>query len=320
MRALLDRWRRERVRRASARWLVRMHGSDAFRWRDRFEAWRRADPLHASTYDRQLAIWVAVPRSGVHEAPAQVARPAYRYAMAASIAILVLGLGGLSAWTWRRAPETIIADREGSTAVTLADGSRVLLARGSRLEVSFGEHRRRMVLREGRVRLELVPERRPGVVRAGPVEVMTPAATVDVSVHPQQARVILLAGRVQLARHDQPSEPSEAFLDAGQLLEIGVSGQTGAPRRATAAELAWPDMMISFDDATLAEVVERANGLGFTRIELADASLGALRVTGAFRMGDNERFARSLARSLKLTVTRPSDTILRLGPSAREQP
>lgn len=312
MRDFLDRWRRERARKASARWMVRMHGPDAFRWREAFERWHAASSLNGQTYDRQRLIWNAAPQLGTTQPVPARPKPVIGYALAASIAVLALGLTGLGAWNWRRAPIAFVADQGRSRAITLADGSRALLARGSRLEVSFDQDHRRMALKQGRMRLELLRDQRPGVVRAGPVEVRTAGATVDLSVGRDEARVILLAGRVQLARYDADDERSLADLQPGELLEIGRAPEPSEPRQATATDLAWPDMMISFNDAPLAEVVARANALGFARIELAEPSLGALRVTGAYRMGDNERFARSLAESLKLTVTRPADGVLRL--------
>jgi transmembrane sensor len=96
------------------------------------------------------------------------------------------------------------------------------------------------------------------------------------------------------------------------LIELGDGSAASLPRRATATELAWPSGMISFDDAPLAEVIARANGLSLTRIELGDPSIGMLRVTGAYRMGDNEGMAQTLASSFGLTVMRLPDGGLRL--------
>ncbi len=311
-RRLWDSWRTGRVRKAAARWVVRMHGPDAFRWRDRFERWRQADPRRAQIYDRQLAIWQAAPGLADSESePVRPRTPIALYALAASVVAIAFGLAGASSWSWRKqSPVLIAAEPNEQRSLLLEDGSRVLLAGGSRLEVVLDQDSRRITLTRGRARLDVHRDRRMAIVRAGPALVRTAAATVDVRLDGAEARVILLAGHVQLARYDADASAGNLDLQPGQIVEIGKAAPPGAPRRATATELSWPQAMISFDDAPLAEVVERANGLSLTPIVLGDPSLGLLRVTGAYRMGDNKGLAQSLSASLGLTVTRgPNDAI-----------
>jgi transmembrane sensor len=309
-----ERWRAARVRKAAARWMVRMHGPDAFRWRGRFESWRQACPSHARAYDRQLAIWTAAPGLTTSaSAPVPRRAPVIAYALAASIVVLAFGMAGVRSWFWgERSPVLITAEPDTQRSLRLEDGSRVLLAGGSRLEVALGKDRRQITLTRGRVRLELRPEKRPAIVRAGPALVRATAASFDLRLDGGDAQVILLGGKIQLARYDAGPEAAALALEPGQLIELGDGSAASLPRRATATELAWPSGMISFDDAPLAEVIARANGLSLTRIELGDPSIGTLRVTGAYRMGDNDGMAQTLASSFGLTVVRLPDGGLRL--------
>jgi transmembrane sensor len=78
--------------------------------------------------------------------------------------------------------------------------------------------------------------------------------------------------------------------------------------------------MISFDDRPLAEVASKASSASFTPLRPGDAAVGALRVTGAYRLGDTEGLARSLAASLGLRVRRLSDgTLLLVRAGSRSQ-
>ncbi|NNM77988.1 hypothetical protein HJG53_13855 [Sphingomonas sp. ID1715] len=307
LRKVLSRWREGRRRKMSARWLVRMHGPDAFRWRGHFEAWRQDDPENARTYDRQLRIWSAAPRLDAAEPVPALARPILPYAMAASVLAVAAGVIATALWSTRAAaPLQIVANGAGPRTVQLADGSDVVLARGSELQVAFDQRFRRLALTRGRMRLRLQHEQRPGLLRAGSALVRSAAASIDVSVGQGMTRVIVLDGELQLARYEE-GEEAGVKLKPGELADVGNGSTPITPRRARPSDLNWSKSMISFDDAPLAEVLADANALSMTPIALADSALGVQRVTGAYLMGDNEGLARSLAASLDLSMATASD-------------
>ena len=70
--------------------------------------------------------------------------------------------------------------------------------------------------------------------------------------------------------------------------------------------------MIAFDDASLADVIARANGYATTPIVLGDPSLGSLRVSGRFRIDEPAGLSRNLARlfGLSIDTSRPDRIIL----------
>lgn len=301
-------WRAGRRRKMSARWLVRMHGPDAFRWRGHFETWRQADPENARTYDRQLGIWGVARGLGSAEAAPRRERSVLPYAIAASVALVAVGLSAVALRFPRAAaPVEIVTNDAGPRTVRLADGSSVMLAKGSALEVALDRNIRRLALTRGRMRLQLQTETRPAELRAGSVLVRTTAASVDVTLAGGLTRVILLGGEVQLARYDGTGQGGGVSLKPGELVDVGKTPEPITPRRAHAADLDWPRAMISFDDAPLSGVLADANALSMTRIALADPELGQKRVTGAYHMGDNEGLARSLSASLGLSVARTAD-------------
>ncbi len=301
-------WAESRARKQAARWMVRMHGPDAFRWRGAFEAWRLEHPRNSQAYARQQAIWGAMPHLNVASA-LETARPAPRLTprrLAAGLVPLALGLGVVLIWQRPNQPEPLVIAAEPlrARAERLADGSRVLLERGSALEVSLDPDLRRLRLMRGRARLDLSSGNgRPALIRAGRAEVRTPQARLDIALAGDEARIVLLAGQVRLARYDGDNAvPSDLRLAVGQLATIGPADGPVSSRAATRAELAWPAGMISFVDAPLEEVIAHANAASFSRIDLADPALATLKVTGAYQLGDTAGLARSLAASLHLVV------------------
>ena len=80
--------------------------------------------------------------------------------------------------------------------------------------------------------------------------------------------------------------------------------------------------MLLFDDTKLADAVAEANRNGGGQIRLADPSIGALRITGAFRAGDTDALAQSLEAAFNLLLERRPDgvLILRAKPTPRRDP
>ena len=301
-------WAESRARKQAARWMVRMHGPDAFRWRGAFEAWRLEHPRNSQAYARQQAIWGAMPQLG-GAGGLETARPAPRLTplrLAAGLVPAALGLGAVLIWQRpiQSEPLVIAAEPLRGRAERLADGSRVLLDRGSALEVSLDPDLRRLRLMRGRARLDLSSGNgRPALIRAGRAEVTTSQARLDIALAGAEARIVLLGGEVRLARYvGDETVRSDLRLAAGQLVTIGADDTPTSPRAATRAELAWPAGMISFVDASLEEVLAHANAANFSRITLADPALSTLKVTGAYQIGDAAGLARSLAASLGLVV------------------
>lgn len=312
---LAESWRERRASKQAARWMIRMHGPDAFHWRAAFEAWRERDPRNARAYERQQAIWSYAP--GVRQSVSAPARPGWTLQalpLAAGLAGVLLVGSGIW-WIMRDASDLVIAAEPDRTRIErLADGTRVVLARGSAIAVDFQSDARRLTVKRGRVRLDILPAAgRPAFVRAGQAELRTSEAKVDVALKDEGAKIILLAGRVQLASYDDDQrQPERTTLAPGEAVDVGTGKPPERPHRASPAELAWPSAMISFDGAPLGEVLAQANAVSFTPIRAGDAAIAALRVTGAYRIGDPAGLARSLAASLGLTVERLPDGPLQL--------
>jgi transmembrane sensor len=76
--------------------------------------------------------------------------------------------------------------------------------------------------------------------------------------------------------------------------------------------------MVSFEDASLDQVIAVVNRSGGARIVLADPALAKLRFTGTFDPGDSEQLARLAAASFGLQLSRgEGGTLVLAQPRAR---
>lgn len=323
--------RRERLRRQASDWIARLNGPHGARERAAFERWYRASPDHAAAYDRLAALFetaanmrpaagagVAEPRNGRERA-----RPV-RYALAAAAAALCIVLLAFAVLGASEAPPpaqagpqiAVFAATGGeSRHVVLADGSEVVLAPGSELAVAIGGEERRLRLKSGEGRFTVSHEARPFVVEAEGAEVVARGTRFVVRLGKEGTLVSLIEGRIDVSYPPalDRAQPLVARLTPGQRVIVP------AIRTPLSAPAAFPQDprpgMTEFDDTRLADAVERVNRQGAGRIGLADPALGELRVTGAFRAGDAEGFARGVAAALDLEVSRRADGSLWLRPA-----
>lgn len=317
---------------AAAAWFARMRGPDAERHRPAFEQWLAADPAHRQAYDRIALRWDQAglvghtpsgqAREGLSQAPRRAAFPAHYYALAASV-VVVIAIGALLLLSpgrdaGSRAPliaATGLTSPVGTIRrVTLADGSVVTLDTGTRLEVAFTSAERRLRLVTGRARFEVAHDAaRRFVVAAGEGEVVATGTIFDVSLVGAHPRVQLIEGSVEVrGRPATPGAagPPVARLSPGQALALGKPET--APSTAPAAEAQWVSGMLSFDETPLDDAIAEANRYSNRQIRLGDDALARLKVTGAFRAGDQESIARAIAAGFGLRVERMRDGNLEL--------
>jgi transmembrane sensor len=65
----------------------------------------------------------------------------------------------------------------------------------------------------------------------------------------------------------------------------------------------WRSGLLSFQDTSLHEAIAEVNRYTHRHITLADPRLGEYRVSGTFRVGEPERFARAMTQLFPVAVT-----------------
>lgn len=269
-----------------------------------FQRWH-ADPRHAAAYARTEALWEQagsarqlpemqrLMQEVLAETEPAPARSGWRLplALAASIGVAAIALGAVllrddSTEVYR----TALGERR---TVTLADGSSVTLNTETRLEVRYSEQLRELKLDHGEALFEVSHDAaRPFLVSAGGGSVTALGTRFQVRRNDEQVQVVLLEGRVAVARSEVGDRvvmaPGEQVSYAGP--EKKMVRRTVDPD----AALSWTSGRLVFRATPLSEAVSEINRYARTKIRLADASLSELRISGTFVTGDSELLARAL--------------------------
>jgi len=316
----------------AADWASKMRGPERERHREAFEHWYRSSSAHAEAFDEATAGFeeAGVLRQGelgrARNLPERPTRTVpLRYALGAVVAAAALALIFLvSAYMPSPLPvgESAVRYATGGEAheARLPDGSRLTLARESIATVAFTRGERRITLERGRGRFSVAHDARPFRVAAGSAEVLARGTVFEVRLAAGRTSVSLVEGSVDVSYPAAPAERRGRLvwrLKPGEQIVVGGSADAADARRpqrwaqTVPARRAQPSStMLKFEDTPLAEAVAEANRHSRTRIRLTDPSLGALHVTGAFRAGDTEQLAESLAVAFRLYLERQPDGTL----------
>lgn len=332
--------RMDQLMREASLWFARMRGPDAKTYRPEFEKWLSLGATHRDAYERAGEIFamgrfLAAQREEI-EAQANDNEPTSRHwkwtAIAASL-LLALGAGGWLANKDLRGPvsagsqvaqigsaatveqalyDTVVGGRR---SVRLADGSMVELDEGSELSTSFSPARRELRLARGRARFEVAHEKRPFIVLAGGGSVTARGTIFDVILgDDKRVTVRLLKGAVDVERPEgakgRRGSAAIARLEPGEVLSYAVVTPALlpgiAPKSAIEPIRAGPEepLIKEYERTPLSAVVAETNEDSATSIRLADPGLGALRVSGRFRVDNANEVADRLAVLFDLDVER----------------
>ena len=308
-----------RLEQAAGQWFVRMRGPSADTLRDRFETWM-AEPAHRMAYERiaaqfdlgaQLdpAAFADLRRAGRSKTPGIPPLAPWGVALAACLiaAVTVLGLGHRLA-----APPAALAEGRYATGVgeirtvQLAPGAVMTLDTDSVVVAATQAGRSVLRLEQGRVRLAIAPQARGLRVEAGPLRLTSGVSRFDLArTAAGQVDVALISGRLDLAAigdEGRPAPKGVSRLDPGQHLTLAADHGFTSPAPTPGADQAWPSGMRTFERAPLGQVIAEANRYSTAKIRLRDPALGALQVSGTFRVTDGAALARALAAAFGLVV------------------
>ena len=291
----------ENANRQAGEWLARLHADDrAPEDEAEFRGWLKADPSHQDAFERASAIWDAV--GGLRNRPlaAEPDRPrmSRRMILAGGGAVIV---AGATTFGWREAHAGVYETGIGEQRrLMLEDGSRVMLDTDTRIRFRTRSDVRMLSLGMGRADLDIAADSRPFVIEMGARRAIAQAGRLDLR---RDGDAVALTAIQGSARIDAPGAP--VSLSPGSRIAMG----TGRPDKLDRPELddliAWQSGRLAFRDETLANAAIEMNRYTTRALVIADQQAAAMRVSGVYRVGDPEAFARSLA--LLLPVRASSD-------------
>ncbi|WP_024618916.1 FecR domain-containing protein [Pseudomonas kilonensis] len=216
---------------------------------------------------------------------------------------LVLGGVGFGA-TWVGQQSTLFtrigADLHTATAqrrdFNLSDGSQLLLDARSAVDINFTEKERHLVLRAGKLVIEVSDDPRPFVVQTPHGFARAEAARFMVSLQGDSTHVWGMRSSLCIARPNALC----SVLQSGAGARLDAKGVT--PLAANhKGESSWESGKLSVDDWSLGEVIEALQPYqrGVLRISPVAARL---RVSGLFSLDNSERALASLAQILPVRI------------------
>ncbi|UVL82349.1 FecR family protein [Pseudomonas sp. B21-028] len=304
---------RDRLRDDAARWFLRLQApAMSVEERQHFHAWLDEHPIHRDEIQLLQGIWSAtdlVPRERLQtlcERPAArpKRRPLLRYAVAAGLLAVAVGLGlfsGLGSPTEYSAEfATALGERRH---IALPDGSMIDLNSRSRVRIRFAHHQRRVELAEGEALFSVEHDAgRPFTVEAGNGQVTVTGTRFDVRRDADNTRVAVEQGSVKVQGRDAP-QAQFVNLTAGFGTRIDAQGKVAAPYAINADELtAWRNGKLVFNNAPLRDVAEEVSRYRGKPLRVGSAAVGNLLLTSVFRADNPEALIKALPNILPVAV------------------
>lgn len=306
----------------AAVWIARLHGPDRSPQMEReCRAWQARSAAHRLAFERCTDTWEDVARVTVGEAYAATGaqraqreqgrahRRLPRWVLPLGLATCVsLGAVAFVLWPGLGVYTTGVGEQR---VMVLDDGSRLSLNTHSRVRVDMDSRQRTVDVDEGEALFEVAKDPlRPFVVRAAGSEVVAHGTVFSVRLLADRAEtgraldVTLIEGRVTVQAESgkagglAPAAPVEML--PGDRVRLAPGPDARAMQRVDRPRLegvtAWRRNEAVFDDVVLGDAVAEMNRYDRRPIVLVGApSLGLLRVSGTFRIGDTASFARSVA-------------------------
>jgi len=281
------------VLRAAAEWLMRLQSGDASDAdRRAFEEWRQQSPLHEAAWQRAESVLNAFDQIPKDLARATLQRVRKRGRR--QVLLTLVALAALPATTWlvqRRYPMSgwtadLRTSRGEISTVDLPDGSRVVLATASAVDVAFTPEVRHLILRDGEILVATAhhpsPDARPFLVETPQGGVRALGTRFSVRQFADRVRVCVFEDAVEI----QPLHAARIRLSAGQQIDFD-NGTTHAIQSVAETAAAWEHGMLVASSMRLADVVAELaryrNGVVRCHPQVAD-----LRVSGAFPLANTD--------------------------------
>lgn len=306
------------VRDDAARWFVRLQepavSADE---QQRFDAWLNQHQQHRDEFQLLQGLWTAAdllpaPRlkALAENQPARrERRPLLRYAVAASVLAVALGLGLFSGLNhpggYSAEFSTALGERKH---VALPDGSVIDLNSRSRLQVRYDTDRRLIELSEGEAMFSVEHDSaRPFVVEAGSGKITVTGTRFDVRRDVTQTRVAVEQGTVKVQGHDAPDNEF-INLTAGLGTHVDAQGKVAAAYAVNPAELtAWRGGKLVFNNARLSEVAAEVSRYREQPLTVGNPDVANLRLTSVFKSDDTDALLKALPSILPVAIRTLAD-------------
>lgn len=283
--------------------------SDANRaaWDAVADAWSLFDEADDPAFAALRASALAAPRASRLEGLRTSWRPA-----AAAAAVLALVAGGfqfsrshlngadqIASTASSTSGEHVYAASSSAMKVVLADGTHMTLDANASARVAIAATRRQVILERGGAEFAVVHDAsRPFTVEALDRTIVDVGTRFKVALAPGSLQVALYEGSVRVSS----AAGRTIVLRPGQQLVVRA-GSRDLVVPISSHDVARGEL-VEFDNVALAAAAETINQGSAIKLVITDPRITGMRVSGRFRAGDPERFARTVSELLSLRVVR----------------
>lgn len=277
-------------------WLVDLHSgaAEAPGW-EAYLQWCETTPEHQRAAHAAERLWESL-GSALERPPA----PPRRLLHLGLVVALSLA-GGLS---WQAGQHGWMADQVTGLgerrSMTLADGSHLELAPGTRVDIQLQDKRRVLHLYTGELFVQVAADtQRPFEVRAGRGNLRALGTGFDVRREGEQVRMVVTEHTVRVTLDD---DPQTTDVEAGQAVQYGPDGLSRTQPVDVGTATAWRRDKLVFNRQPLGDVLEQLGRYHRGVIWVRDNSLRDLPVTGIIATDDTDAQLKLLQRTLPLRV------------------
>lgn len=300
----------------AAEWVLMLEEGDAeqqARTRQAFQTWQEADPQHAQAAEKVQAFIGRVTGLRASGAPARHAldcalnteaskpsgkrKPWSATVLSLVLVVPLLFLLGLSPLMPRSADLQAGAGEWQSH--TLADGSRIVLAGKSAVNVHFDEQRRALHLLSGEIWVEVARDaQRPFVVTTAFGQIEALGTRFIVNHRPRQTRLAMIESSVRVTPSQTVSSADAQVVQAGEQVNLSAQG-LGAIEKIHAAmlEQSWHKQQLAVRGWPLAEVLRELARYHPAYIHVNEDTLPAIRVSAVLPLDKPDDALQLLASS-----------------------
>ena len=305
----------EAAREAALAWHVRLNAPDAQEadWLA-FEEWV-AEPVHGEAYRRIEDLWLALDAPTAEVVALQPRRRAPRFSwgvgIAASLVIAVFATGSVVALRASRAEPsmTFAAAADAPRDVKLADGTRLRLNRGARVEVRLDRGSRHVDMSAGEVAYDVAHDpTRPFTITAGDRQVRVVGTEFDIVRTTDRFDIAVRRGVVEVRAAQALAQTAPiAGLTAGAALHHSTGSTTDAVSATNPdAAFAWTEGRLVYVDAPVSTVAADFNRYGARSLRVS-ADARSVRITATLEIDTPEAMLRRLKAFAPIEVTHVRD-------------
>lgn len=311
------------VKQEAIHWAIKLRGPSGPEFQHEFDAWLARSSHHEAAYKWATNHFsqAAVLKQSRRYRPQSVARiPAYRLIAAAAAVIALLFFLPADPFQSSQtgseiafAALTFQTQRGEIHTYKLSDGSEITLDSDSEVQVDLAADKRSAALHRGKARFRVQREARPFSIAAGPAEIRTTSATLDVKTrHDGNFEVSLISGSGTAQSIFTDNEASSPPQTLGLEHSLIYPMASFAPTKIVDHRINdkdWPSGWVAYRSITIDELIRSANNYAVTQIILQDGSVGHEKLSGRFKISDPDEIARLIAQWADLKLVHKSNQI-----------